>query len=187
MKIYTKTGDDGTTGLLYGGRVGKNDPRPIAYGDVDETQAAIGLARAIADEVSEKELGKILLSVEGDLWKIMAELACNPEQTSQLSEAGNCITEENVNDLEQIIDQISERFEMPTDFVLPGENEISARLDLARAITRRAERASVEVELGEDSKVIPYLNRLSDLLWSLARWQEGTAVTARSIAAPDEK
>ena len=75
---------------------------------------------------------------------------------------------------------------MPTDFVLPGENEISARLDLARAITRRAERASVEVELGEDSKVIPYLNRLSDLLWSLARWQEGTAVTARSIAASDE-
>ncbi len=165
----------------------KSDLRPVAYGDVDEAQAAIGLARALVYGALEKELNEILLSVESDLWKIMAELACNPEQTHQLREAGNCVTEENINDLEKIIDQVSEQFEMPTEFVLPGENEISARLDLARAVTRRAERASVEIELEEGSQVIPYLNRLSDLLWSLARWQEGTAVTARSIAESDEK
>jgi len=150
----------------------KSDLRPVAYGDVDEAQAAIGLARALVYGALEKELNEILLSVESDLWKIMAELACNPEQTHQLREAGNCVTEENINDLEKIIDQVSEQFEMPTEFVLPGENEISARLDLARAVTRRAERASVEIELEEGSQVIPYLNRLSDLLWSLARWQE---------------
>ena len=178
MNIYTRTGDDGTTGLLYGGRVRKDDLRPTAYGDVDETQAAIGLARSI----SEGELNDILLSIEGDLWKVMAELACNPEQTNKLKEANSCVNEEKVTQLEELIDQISERFEMPTDFVLPGENETSARLDLARAITRRAERASVQIGLGEDSQVIPYLNRLSDLLWSLARWQEGTVVTARSVA-----
>ena len=165
----------------------KSDLRPVAYGDVDEAQAAIGLARALVYGDLEEELNEILLSVESDLWKIMAELACNPEQTHQLREAGNCVTEENINDLEKIIDQVSEQFEMPTEFVLPGENEISARLDLARAVTRRAERASVEIELEEGSQVIPYLNRLSDLLWSLARWQEGTAVTARSIAESDEK
>ena len=178
MNIYTRTGDDGTTGLLYGGRVRKDDLRPTAYGDVDETQAAIGLARSI----SEGELNDILLSIEGDLWKIMAELACSPEQTNKLKEANSCVNEEKVTQLEELIDQISERFEMPTDFVLPGENETSARLDLARAITRRAERASVQIGLEEDSQVIPYLNRLSDLLWSLARWQEGTVVTARSVA-----
>jgi len=178
VNIYTRTGDDGTTGLLYGGRVRKDDLRPTAYGDVDETQAAIGLARSI----SEGELNDILLSIEGDLWKVMAELACNPEQTNKLKEANSCVNEEKVTQLEELIDQISERFEMPTDFVLPGENETSARLDLARAITRRAERASVQIGLGEDSQVIPYLNRLSDLLWSLARWQEGTVVTARSVA-----
>jgi len=178
VNIYTRTGDDGTTGLLYGGRVRKDDLRPTAYGDVDETQAAIGLARSI----SEGELNDILLSIEGDLWKVMAELACSPEQTNKLKEANSCVNEEKVTQLEELIDQISERFEMPTDFVLPGENETSARLDLARAITRRAERASVQIGLEEDSQVIPYLNRLSDLLWSLARWQEGTVVTARSVA-----
>ena len=186
MNIYTKTGDDGTTGLLYGGRVMKSDLRPVAYGDVDEAQAAIGLVRAAIYDASKEELNKILLSVESDLWKVMAELACNPEQTHQLREAGNYVTEDSINGLEKIIDLVSERFEMPTDFVLPGENEISARLDLARAVTRRAERASVDVDLEKDSQVIPYLNRLSDLLWSLARWQEGTAVTARSIASSDE-
>tara|TARA_B100000902_G_scaffold390707_1_gene440111 strand:+ start:1826 stop:2365 length:540 start_codon:yes stop_codon:yes gene_type:complete len=178
VNIYTKTGDDGTTGLLYGGRVNKSDLRPMAYGDVDEAQAAIGLVRA----VSEGMLNDILLSIEGDLWKVMAELACNPEEINKLKEVDSCVNEEEVTQLEELIDQISERFEMPTDFVLPGENETSARLDLARAITRRAERASVQIGLGENSQVIPYLNRLSDLLWSLARWQEGTAVTARSVA-----
>ena len=179
MKIYTKTGDDGTTGLLYGGRVAKNDLRPTAYGDVDEAQAAIGLARAAADQ----EVGEILLVIESELWIVMAELACSPDQMSKLTEAGNRIVSSQVENLEELIDQITEKYEQPTEFVLPGGSEVSARLDLARAITRRAERVVLPV-VEEDSQILPYLNRLADLLWVMARWQEETSITSRSINSP---
>ena len=179
MKIYTKTGDDGTTGLLYGGRVAKNDLRPTAYGDVDEAQAAIGLARAAADQ----EVSEILLVIESELWIVMAELACLPDQMSKLTEAGNRIISSQVKNLEELIDQITEKYEQPTEFVLPGGSEVSARLDLARAITRRAERAIIPV-VEEDSQILPYLNRLADLLWVMARWQEETSITSRSINSP---
>ncbi len=179
MKIYTKTGDDGTTGLLYGGRVAKNDLRPTAYGDVDEAQAAIGLARAAADQ----EVGEILLVIESELWIVMAELACSPDQMSKLTEAGNRISSSQVKNLEDLIDQITEKYEQPTEFVLPGGSEVSARLDLARAITRRAERVVLPV-VEEDSQILPYLNRLADLLWVMARWQEETSITSRSINSP---
>jgi cob(I)alamin adenosyltransferase len=179
VKIYTKTGDDGTTGLLYGGRVAKNDLRPTAYGDVDEAQAAIGLARAAADQ----EVGEILLVIESELWIVMAELACSPDQMSKLTEAGNRISSSQVKNLEDLIDQIAEKYEQPTEFVLPGGSEVSARLDLARAITRRAERVVLPV-VEEDSQILPYLNRLADLLWVMARWQEETSITSRSINSP---
>jgi len=179
VKIYTKTGDDGTTGLLYGGRVAKNDLRPTAYGDVDEAQAAIGLARAAADQ----EVGEILLVIESELWIVMAELACSPDQMSKLTEAGNRISSSQVKNLEDLIDQITEKYEQPTEFVLPGGSEVSARLDLARAITRRAERVVLPV-VEEDSQILPYLNRLADLLWVMARWQEETSITSRSINSP---
>ncbi|HIG25568.1 MAG TPA: ATP:cob(I)alamin adenosyltransferase, partial [Acidimicrobiia bacterium] len=98
MKIYTRKGDDGTTGLLYGGRVAKDSPQPVAYGDVDETQAALGLARAAAGS----ELAEVLLKLEGDLWLVMAELACLPEKLDRLTEAGTRPTEKDVTQLETL-------------------------------------------------------------------------------------
>ena len=177
MKVYTRKGDDGTTGLLHGGRVAKDSPQPTAYGDVDEVQAVIGLARAVADG----ELAGILIDIERDLWVVMAELACNPDR---LDEAGSRPGPEMVDRLESLIDDVSARFDPPTEFVVPGEDEVSARLDVARAVCRRAERSALSAAVA-GSSVIPYLNRLSDLLWTLARWSEGTSVTARSLVDPD--
>ena len=172
MKVYTRRGDDGSTDLLYGGRVSKSDSRPEVYGDVDETQAFIGLARAVADE----ELSTLLLKIERELWILMAELACNPEKIDNLDKNSR-VTKEMVEDLEGMIDELSE-------FVVPGEDEVSARLDVARTVCRRAERSAVGLAL-ENSYVVPYLNRLSDLLWSAARWQEGESVTTKSVPASE--
>ena len=177
MKVYTRKGDDGTTGLLHGGRVAKDSPQPTAYGDVDEAQAVIGLARAVADG----ELAGILIDIERDLWVVMAELACNPDR---LDDAGSRPGPEMVDRLESLIDDVSARFDPPTEFVVPGEDEVSARLDVARVVCRRAER-SVLSAAAPGSSVVPYLNRLSDLLWTLARWSAGTSVTARSLGDPD--
>ena len=176
MKVYTRGGDDGTTGLLYGGRVRKDDVQPTAYGDVDEAQAAIGLARAAGDD----ELGGILLGLERDLWVVMAELACNHEKLDQLESTGGRVRAEMVERLEHLIDEAGERFDLPTEFVAPGGNEVSARLDVARTVSRRAERSALSA-VADGSQVVPYLNRLSDLLWTLARWQEGESVITRSI------
>ena len=136
MKVYTRKGDDGTTGLLHGGRVAKDSPQPTAYGDVDEVQAVIGLARAVADG----ELAGILVDIERDLWVVMAELACNPDR---LDEVGSRPGPEMVDRLESLIDDVSARFDPPTEFVVPGEDEVSARLDVARAVCRRAERSAL--------------------------------------------
>jgi len=179
MKVYTRRGDDGSTDLLYGGRVSKNDSQPEVYGDVDETQAFIGLARAAAGE----ELSTLLLKIERELWTLMAELACNPEKIGNLDENSR-VTKEMVEGLEGMIDELSEKFEMPKEFVVPGEDEVSARLDVARTVCRRAERSAVGLAL-ENSYVVPYLNRLSDLLWSAARWQEGETVTTKSVPASE--
>ena len=89
-----------------------------------------------------------------------------------------------VDRLESLIDDVSARFDPPTEFVVPGEDEVSARLDVARAVCRRAERSALSAAT-PGSSVVPYLNRLSDLLWTLARWSEGTSVTARSLGDPD--
>ena len=179
MKVYTRKGDDGSTDLLYGGRVSKNDSQPEVYGDVDETQAFIGLARAVAGE----ELSTLLMKIERELWTLMAELACNPEKIGNLDENSR-VTKEMVEGLEDVIDELSEKFEMPKEFVVPGEDEVSARLDVARTVCRRAERSAVGLAL-ENSYVVPYLNRLSDLLWSAARWQEGESVTTKSVPASE--
>ena len=105
MRVYTRGGDDGTTGLLYGGRVRKDDVQPTAYGDVDEAQAVIGLARAAGDE----ELGGILLGLERDLWVVMAELACNHEKLDQLESTGGRVRAEMVERLEHLIDEAGEQ------------------------------------------------------------------------------
>ena len=176
MKIYTRKGDDGTTGLLYGGRVAKDDPAPVAYGDVDEAQAVLGVARAGCERGS--ELDTMLVGIERDLWVLMAELATEPANRHKLTAGQNLVTGEMVSALEGLIDDLSARFELPAEFVVPGQDPTAALLDLARTVVRRAERSSVRVVV-EGSEALAYLNRLSDLLWTMARWQEGDSLTAR--------
>jgi cob(I)alamin adenosyltransferase len=178
MKIYTRKGDDGSTGLLFGGRVAKDDAQPVAYGTVDEAQAAIGLARAVAGKQS--ELDGLLIGLERDLWVLMGELATDPSNRDKLTAGESFVTSEMVDSLESTIDRISERFELPDEFVVPGENQVAAHLDLARTVVRRAERVSLAATV-EGSHVVPYLNRLSDLLWTLARWQEDTSVITKEL------
>jgi cob(I)alamin adenosyltransferase len=181
MRIYTRTGDDGTTGLLYGGRVRKDDPLPVAYGDADEAQAAIGVARA--GIVRGSELDVLLVSLERDLWVLMSELATAPENRDKLTPDATLVTDAMVARLERLIDEVSARFDPPTEFVIPGGSLTSARLDVARTVVRRAERSALAA-VTASSRVVPYLNRLSDLLWTLARWQEGESLASRSVAPP---
>lgn len=178
MKVYTRKGDDGTTGLLFGGRVRKDAPAPTAYGDVDEAQAAIGLARSETESGS--ELDALLVELERDLWIVMAELATDPTRRAKLVPGTSMATPEMVTRLEELIDEFSERFDPPREFVVPGETRVAARLDLARTVVRRAERSCVGAAV-DDSSVGPYLNRLSDLLWTLARWHEGSSRAVRTV------
>jgi cob(I)alamin adenosyltransferase len=174
-KIYTRKGDDGTTGLLYGGRVGKDSSGPDAYGAVDEAVSMLGLARAEAERGS--ELDELLVRLQRELFVVGAELATEPANRSKLEPGVSVTTAEMVAALEPVIDDITARYEAPTEFVLPGENRIAAALDVARTVVRRAERQAVAAAHEgwlPDSQVIPYLNRLADLVYTLARWQEGT-------------
>jgi cob(I)alamin adenosyltransferase len=169
-KIYTKTGDSGTTGLLYGGRVPKDSWRIALNGDIDEAQSTMGVARA--ETLPGSEAYELLTSLARDLYVLMAEVATSPENRIKLKPGSSLVTLDMVSALEDKIDDLLERFEMPADFTIPGENRTAAALDLARAVVRRAERLAV-AEPTEGSHVVPYLNRLSDLLWAMARWQEG--------------
>ena len=173
MKIYTRTGDDGTTGLFYGGRVPKDSAQPWAYGTVDEAQAALGLARAYAEPGG--DLDVMLVALCRDLYVLMAELATLAENHHKLVAGKTLVTAEMVLALEQRIDDVSARFTPPTEFVIPGQNVVAAQLDVARTVVRRAERLVLRaVPLG--GLVVTYLNRLSDLCWTLARWQEEAAL-----------
>jgi len=170
LKIYTRKGDDGTTGLLYGGRVAKDSPAIEANGVVDEAQAMLGLARAEAERGS--ELDDVLVDLERDLYVLMAELATAPANRSKLVAGQTLVTAAMVTRLEELIDALTERFPPVTEFVLPGHDRTAAALDMARTVVRRAERLVLAVASGSDSEVLAYLNRLSDLLWTMARWQE---------------
>ncbi len=174
-RIYTKAGDDGTTGLFYGGRVGKDSALPSAYGAVDEAQSVLGLARATAGA---GELTDLLVSLMHDMYVLMAELATLPENRHKLKPGSSAVTAEMVLALEAHIDALDERFDPPTEFVVPGGNAVAAWLDLGRTVVRRAERHALAAA-APPSLVVPYLNRLSDLLWTMARWQEGTSLIAR--------
>ena len=170
LRIYTKTGDDGTTGLLHGGRVRKDSPMMQVTGTVDEAQAAMGLARAEVEPGS--ELDRRLTLLERQLYVLMAEITTDPSHRDRLEPGRTLVTEEMVTGLEEAIDELIAQVAMPDDFVIPGATRASAALDLARTIVRRAERLLVASPV-EDSLVGRYLNRLSDLLWAMARWAEG--------------
>jgi cob(I)alamin adenosyltransferase len=170
VKIYTRKGDDGTTGLWYGGRVPKFDGRPEAYGSIDEAASALGLCRAIAEPGSEPSAD--ILQLQNELFVAAAELATAPEAAHRLQPGVSKVTDEMVQRLEQVIDRYMARVDLPPKFVIPGGTELSARLDLARTAVRRAERrVSALAHAGElaDATVLTYLNRLSDALFALAR------------------
>ncbi len=186
VKIYTKSGDDGTTGLLFGGRVRKDAPQIELNGVVDEAQAFLGLARAECKPGS--VLDALLLELESDLWILMAEVATKGSNRSKLVEGKTSVNREMVAKIEQRIDETTEQFSFPKEFVVPGQNRISSCLDVARTVIRRAERLSVEFTRENPvSQVGPYLNRLSDLVWTLARWQEEVHTTAKAAHAPKKQ
>jgi cob(I)alamin adenosyltransferase len=174
MKLYTKTGDDGTTGLFGGARVPKASARVEAYGTVDETNASIGVARAT---LLDPAIDAVLAGVQEDLFTLGAELACVPGRESKL--AMTLISEPDIVRLERAIDD-AEAVNVPLKtFVLPGGSPQAAALHLARTVSRRAERAVLAMDDGPVRReVVVYLNRLSDLLFALARRSNVAAGTA---------
>ena len=173
MKIYTRKGDDGTTGLWYGGRVPKSDSRPDAYGTLDEAASALGLARAIAKD--DPELHGDIVGIQTDLFIAGAELATAPEAAERLQPGVSKVTQDMVDRLEPLIDGYMDRVDLPPKFVLPGGTELSARLDVARTAIRRAERRVVEIKQAgglPDDTVLHYLNRVSDLVYAMARYAD---------------
>ncbi len=173
MKIYTRKGDDGSTGLWYGGRVAKHAGRPEAYGSVDEAASALGLARAAAER--DGELYRDIVRLQNELFVAGAELATAPEAAERLEPGVSKVTGEMAERLESDIDRYMDRVELPPKFVIPGGTELSARLDVARAAVRRAERrVTMLKEAGElaDDTVLRYLNRLSDTLYAMARFAD---------------
>jgi cob(I)alamin adenosyltransferase len=173
VKIYTRKGDDGTTGLWYGGRVQKFDGRPEAYGSVDEAAAELGMCRAAAERGG--ELYEDILRVQRELFVAGAELATAPEAAGRLEDGVSRVTQEMIDRLESDVDRYMDRVELPPKFVIPGGTELSARLDVARSAVRRAERrVSALNAAGElaDGTVLTYLNRLSDALFAMARFAD---------------
>lgn len=174
-RIYTKTGDDGTTGLLYGGRVAKDDLVTEAYGTTDEAVAVLGLARALTADAT---LAADLLTLQRELFVVGADLATAPDARVRLEPEVSLVTETMVARLEHRIDDLVERRPLPDAFVVPGANPASATLDVARSVVRRAERHVVALGSAgrpANPEVRRYLNRLSDLLFVLARWEAGAS------------
>ncbi len=180
MRIYTRKGDKGTTGLLFGGaRISKADLRTDAYGTTDEAVSALGLARALVGSGTDRtdaRLADLSLRLQRELFVVGAELATHTDRRSRLTDGTTRVTAAMVADLESEIDDLETLLEQPKEFVLPGETPAGAAIDLARTTVRRAERRAVALtDAGElpDSQVVPYLNRLADLLFVMARAADG--------------
>jgi cob(I)alamin adenosyltransferase len=174
VKIYTKKGDDGTTSLWYGGRVPKSHRRTEAYGTLDEAASQLGVARALCD-ASAAELAADILRLQDDLFSAAAELATAPEASERLEDGISRTTQAMVAELEERIDRYMSEVELPPQFVIPGGNRLSAQLDVARTVIRRAERhiaaLSEEGELAGET-VIHFVNRASDLAYAMARFAD---------------
>lgn len=185
MKIYTKKGDDGTTGLLYGGRVAKDDVRTEVYGTLDEVVSALGIARA--GELVER-VETIVVRLQREMFVVGAQLATSEENQGKLETGVSKVTPEMTLGAEGDIDALIAEHPLPQEFVLPGETQGSAGLDLARSTVRRAERQAVAMNragLIPDEEILRYLNRVSDLLFTLARYEE--AERGRRAAPSREK
>lgn len=174
--IYTKTGDDGTTGRLFGGRVTKDDLLIEACGDVDETVAALGVAReALQDN---PELSQLVLDLQRHLFVVAADLSANPRARHRLTPEVSLVVATMTDDLERRIDRMTEEQALRPVFIVPGATRASAAMDLARTVARRAERHLIRARVAGhivSPEVVAYLNRLSDLLYVLARRVAGTA------------
>ncbi len=170
--IYTKRGDKGETGLLYGGRVSKADPRVQAYGACDEAVSALGLARALCRDSWVREQ---ILEAQKELFIVAAELATDRSSYGLLQKHFSTVKLEMTARLERLIDKISAEIRLPRSFIVPGASAGSGALDLARATLRRTEREVVALsETGqvENPEILRYLNRLADLLFMLARYED---------------
>ncbi len=167
MSIVTKTGDQGETSLMYGRRVPKDDPRVEAYGAVDELTAALGIARAGCDH---KFVAEQIFAVQKDLIKVMGELSTLPEDRPRYLKDGFHLVDPKMTGRisEVIVDLEKDKSLYPKDWVIPGGNPVSAALDLARTICRRAERHVATLK-DPNPEILRYLNRLSDFCWILAR------------------
>jgi cob(I)alamin adenosyltransferase len=169
-RIYTKKGDDGTTSLWYGGRVPKSSGRTEAYGALDEAASALGVARSLC-EADDGEIAADILRLQDDLFIAGAELATAPEASERLADGVSRVTPEMVTELEELIDRYMDRVELPPKFVIPGGTTLSAHLDVARAVLRRAERRTVALARDEElsDELLRFLNRASDAAYAMAR------------------
>ena len=171
-KIYTKKGDDGTTSLWYGGRVPKSDARTEAYGSLDEAASALGVARSLCQPGEHDQLAADLLELQNVLFVAGAELATAPEAAGRLEDGVSRVTDEMADALDGKIDRYLADVDLPPQFTIPGGTKLSAQLDVARAVLRRAERRVVALkqagELASES-ILRFLNRSSDLLFAMAR------------------
>jgi cob(I)alamin adenosyltransferase len=173
-RIYTKKGDDGTTSLWYGGRVSKSDVRTDAYGAVDEAGSALGVARALCGPDG-GELAADILRIQNELFVAGAELATAPDAAGRLEDGVSRVTDEMADALDAVIDRYMERVSLPPKFVIPGGTGLSAQLDLARAIIRRAERRVVALKEADglsSEAVLRFLNRASDAAYAMARFAD---------------
>lgn len=184
-RVTTKTGDAGYTSLLGDARVPKWDPRPDTYGTVDEATSALGLARALATEPDVRET---ILDTQRDLYVLMAELATPPEHYEKV---GYRITAEHVAKVERQEEAFKARVEIGNVFIIPGGTPAGAALDLARTIVRRAERLTAKLFHDgtiANAEALRYLNRVSDLLFILARFEEhGQSEAARKARSPQRR
>jgi cob(I)alamin adenosyltransferase len=173
-RIYTKKGDDGTTSLWYGGRVSKSDVRTEAYGAVDEAGSALGVARGLCGP-DDGELAADILRIQNELFVAGAELATAPDAAGRLEDGVSRVTDEMADALDAVIDRYMERVSLPPKFVIPGGTALSAQLDLARAIIRRAERRVVALKEADglsSEAVVRFLNRASDAAYAMARFAD---------------
>jgi cob(I)alamin adenosyltransferase len=173
-RIYTKKGDDGTTSLWYGGRVPKSDARTEAYGALDEAASALGAARALCGP-QDDELRADILRLQDDLFIAGAELATAPEAADRLQDGVSRVTQQMAAELEEAIDRYMARVELPPKFVIPGGSQLSAQLDVARAVLRRAERRAVALSREDglaSGELLRFLNRASDAAYAMARFAD---------------
>jgi len=174
--VATGRGDDGTTGLLYGGeRIQKDDVRTEAYGTIDEAVAVLGIARAALTAAALTDLAELVLRFQRELFIAGAELATNPDAWNRLVDGQTRVSAAMVAGVDDVLADHEARIEMPREFVVPGETGASAALEQARTVLRRAERRAVTLRregLIPGNHLLPYLNRLADLVWVLARAAE---------------